>query len=49
MVLMTKISRIFGEPIFGNGKWLGKNSNPPVSMVNSVNAKHLGEYALQLA
>ena len=25
----TKISRIFGEPILGNGKWLGKNSNPP--------------------
>jgi hypothetical protein len=25
----TKISRIFGEPITGNGKWLTKNSNPP--------------------
>ena len=25
----TKISRIFGEPILGNGKWLNKNSNPP--------------------
>jgi len=25
----TKISRIFGEPILGNAKWLGKNSNPP--------------------
>ena len=25
----TKISRIFGEPILGNGKWLTKNSNPP--------------------
>ena len=25
----TKISRIFGEPILGNGKWLSKNSNPP--------------------
>ena len=25
----TKISRIFGEPILGNGKWLGKTSNHP--------------------
>ena len=25
----TRISRIFGEPILGNGKWLNKNSNPP--------------------
>jgi small subunit ribosomal protein S4 len=25
----TKISRRFGEPITGNGKWLTKNSNPP--------------------
>ena len=25
----TKICRIFGEPILGNGKWLNKNSNPP--------------------
>ena len=25
----TKISRRFGEPILGNGKWLDKNSNPP--------------------
>ncbi len=25
----TKISRMFGEPILGNGKWLSKNSNPP--------------------
>ena len=23
----TKIS-VFSEPILGNGKWLGKNSNP---------------------
>ncbi len=35
----TKISRIFGEPILGNGKWLDKNSNPPGSTVKSVNAK----------
>ena len=25
----TKISRKFGEPILGNGKWLTKTSNPP--------------------
>ena len=25
----TRISRLFGEPILGNGKWLTKNSFPP--------------------
>jgi small subunit ribosomal protein S4 len=44
----TKISRIFGEPILGNGKWLGKNSNPPGQHGANRKRKSLGEYALQL-
>jgi small subunit ribosomal protein S4 len=44
----TKISRIFGEPILGNGKWLGKNSNPPGQHGAARKRKTLGEYALQL-
>ena len=44
----TKISRIFGEPILGNGKWLGKNSNPPGMHGAQRKRKQLGEYALQL-
>src|SRR5436305_1843509 len=44
----TKISRIFGEPILGNGKWLGKNSNPPGMHGATRKRKTLGEYALQL-
>ena len=44
----TKISRIFGEPILGNGKWLTKNSNPPGQHGASRKRKSLGEYALQL-
>ncbi|OYW20080.1 MAG: 30S ribosomal protein S4 [Sphingobacteriales bacterium 12-47-4] len=44
----TKISRIFGEPILGNGKWLNKNSNPPGQHGASRKRKTLGEYALQL-
>ncbi|MBD0332873.1 MAG: 30S ribosomal protein S4 [Chitinophagaceae bacterium] len=44
----TKISRIFGEPILGNGKWLGKNSNPPGIHGATRKRKSLGEYALQL-
>ncbi len=44
----TKISRIFGEPILGNGKWLGKNSNPPGQHGAQRKRKTLGEYALQL-
>jgi small subunit ribosomal protein S4 len=44
----TKISRIFGEPILGNGKWLGKTSNPPGQHGATRKRKSLGEYALQL-
>src|SRR6476620_7753711 len=44
----TKISRVFGEPILGNGKWLGKNSNPPGQHGAARKRKTLGEYALQL-
>ena len=44
----TKISRIFGEPILGNGKWLTKNSNPPGMHGDKRRRKTLGEYALQL-
>ena len=44
----TKISRIFGEPILGNGKWLNKNSNPPGIHGEKRKRKTLGEYALQL-
>lgn len=44
----TKISRIFGEPILGNGKWLNKNSNPPGQHGAARKRKSLGEYAVQL-
>jgi small subunit ribosomal protein S4 len=44
----TKISRIFGEPILGNGKYLNKNSNPPGQHGAQRKRKSLGEYALQL-
>ena len=44
----TKICRIFGEPILGNGKWLSKNSNPPGMHGAQRKRKQLGEYALQL-
>ena len=44
----TKISRKFGEPILGNGKWLDKNSNPPGQHGANKKRKTLGEYALQL-
>jgi small subunit ribosomal protein S4 len=44
----TKISRIFGEPILGNCKYLGKNSNPPGQHGANRKRKQLGEYALQL-
>jgi small subunit ribosomal protein S4 len=44
----TKISRMFGEPILGNGKWLTKNSNPPGQHGAARKRKSLGEYALQL-
>ncbi len=44
----TKICRIFGEPILGNGKYLSKNSNPPGQHGQARKRKQLGEYALQL-
>jgi small subunit ribosomal protein S4 len=44
----TKISRIFGEPILGNGKYLTKNSNPPGQHGAARKRKTLGEYAVQL-
>jgi small subunit ribosomal protein S4 len=44
----TKISRTFGEPILGNGKYLNKNSNPPGQHGATKKRKTLGEYALQL-
>ena len=44
----TKISRMFGEPILGNGKWLSKNSNPPGIHGAQRKRKTLGEYATQL-
>src|ERR687889_511876 len=44
----TKISRMFGEPILGNGKWLSKNSNPPGIHGAQRKRKTLGEYAQQL-
>lgn len=44
----TKICRMFGEPILGNGKYLGKNSNPPGQHGANRKRKQLGEYATQL-
>ncbi len=44
----TRISRIFGEPILGNGKWLNKNSVPPGQHGPTRKRKTMGEYALQL-
>ena len=44
----TKICRMFGEPILGNGKWLSKNSNPPGIHGAQRKRKTLGEYATQL-
>ena len=44
----TKISRRFGEPITGNGKWLTKNSNPPGQHGATKKRKSPSEYALQL-
>jgi small subunit ribosomal protein S4 len=41
----TKICRIFGEPILGNGKYLSKNSNPPGQHGANRKRKQLGEYA----
>jgi small subunit ribosomal protein S4 len=44
----TRISRIFGEPILGNGKYLNKNSNPPGQHGALRKRKQMGEYATQL-
>jgi small subunit ribosomal protein S4 len=44
----TRISRIFGEPILGNGKYLTKGSNPPGQHGGTKKRKAPGEYALQL-
>ena len=44
----SRITRIFGEPILGNGKYLTKNSNPPGQHGAAKKRKTLGEYALQL-
>lgn len=44
----TKISRRFGEPITGNGKWLTKNSNPPGQRGANKKRKTLSEYGVQL-
>jgi small subunit ribosomal protein S4 len=44
----TRICRIFGEPILGNGKWLTKTSNPPGQHGATKKRKTMGEYALQL-
>ena len=44
----TRISRIFGEPILGNGKYLTKNSNPPGQHGGTKKRKAPGEYAIQL-
>jgi|ERR1700722_1384959 small subunit ribosomal protein S4 len=44
----TRISRIFGEPILGNGKYLTKTSNPPGQHGPTKKRKTLGEYAIQL-
>jgi small subunit ribosomal protein S4 len=44
----TRICRIFGEPILGNGKWLTKTSNPPGQHGPTRKRKAPGEYAIQL-
>ncbi len=44
----TRVSRIFGEPILGNGKYLSKSSNPPGQHGPNKRRKQPSEYALQL-
>lgn len=44
----TKIARIYGEPIIGNGKYLNKKPNPPGMHGATRKRKAPGEYALQL-
>ena len=44
----NRICRIFGEPILGSGKNLGKNSNPPGQHGPTRKRKSASEYAIQL-
>src|SRR5699024_5712530 len=44
----TRISRKFGEPILGNGKYLSKNSNPPGQHGGKRRRRQPSEYSLQL-
>ena len=44
----NRICRIFGEPILGSGKSLGKNSNPPGQHGPTRKRKTASEYAVQL-
>jgi small subunit ribosomal protein S4 len=44
----TRICRIFGEPILGNGKYLTKNSFPPGQHGPTRKRKQPSEYAIQL-
>lgn len=44
----NRICRIFGEPILGSGKSLGKNSNPPGQHGPTRKRKAASEYAVQL-
>jgi small subunit ribosomal protein S4 len=44
----TRICRIFGEPILGNGKYLTKNSFPPGQHGPNRKRKQPSEYAIQL-
>lgn len=44
----NRICRIFGEPILGSGKNLGKNSNPPGMHGGTKRRKSQSEYAIQL-
>jgi len=44
----NRICRIFGEPILGSGKSLGKSSNPPGMHGGTRKRKSPSEYAIQL-
>ncbi len=44
----TRISRKFGEPILGNGKYFNKNSNPPGQHGGKRRRRQPSEYSLQL-
>lgn len=43
-----RISRRFGEPILGNGKYFNKNSNPPGQHGGRRRRRQPSEYSLQL-